>query len=146
MAKILLVNGPNLNLLGEREPELYGRATLADVVQRVRQRVQAAGHTLLDFQSNSEGDIVTWLQNQRPADFLLLNAASYTHTSVAIRDAVKLMCVPFVEIHISNVYKREAFRHRSLLSDVAEGVIAGLGTMGYELAAQFAVEALQKHR
>jgi 3-dehydroquinate dehydratase II len=143
MAMILLANGPNLNLLGEREPQLYGSAKLSDVDALVKKRVEAAGHRLLAYQSNSEAEIVTWLQNHRHADFLLINAASLTHTSVALRDAIALSAVPFVEIHISNVYRREHFRHHSYLSDLAIGVIVGLGTMGYDLAAQFALDYLE---
>ena len=144
MAKILLLNGPNLNTLGEREPELYGHATLRDVEEAVRKLVEPAGHILVQYQSNSEGELINWLHTNRPSDFLLLNAAAFTHTSVALRDAVKLMDTPFIEIHISNVYKREPFRHHSYLSDLAEGVIAGLGVMGYELAALFALDYLAK--
>jgi 3-dehydroquinate dehydratase-2 len=144
MAKILLLNGPNLNLLGEREPELYGSATLRDIEEAVAKLVEPAGHTLLHFQSNAEGDLIGWLHNSRPADFLIVNAASYTHTSIGLRDAIKMMGVPFVEVHISNVYKRESFRRRSYLSDIAEGVIVGLGAMGYELAALYALDYLAK--
>lgn len=142
MATILLVNGPNLNTLGTREPEIYGHTTLPEVEAGVRRIVEAAGHTLLAFQSNSEGAIVDWLQQQRQADFLLINAASLTHTSVAIRDAIAMAGMPFVEIHISNVYKRETFRHHSYLSDLAQGVIVGLGVQGYDFAATFAVSHL----
>jgi 3-dehydroquinate dehydratase-2 len=144
MAKILLLNGPNLNTLGQREPEIYGSATLLDVEERVRKLVEPAGHILAHYQSNAEGELINWLHSQRPADFLLINAAAFTHTSVALRDAVKLMGTPFVEIHISNVYKREPFRHHSYFSDIAEGVIAGMGVMGYELAALFALDHLAK--
>jgi len=144
MAKILLLNGPNLNALGEREPELYGTTTLKDIEESVRKLVEPAGHSLLPFQSNVEGELVTWLHANRPADFVLVNAAAYTHTSIALRDALKVLGCPFIEIHISNVYKREAFRHTSLLADTAEGVIAGLGAMGYELAALYALAYLGK--
>ncbi len=142
MAQILLVNGPNLNTLGEREPEIYGRTTLPQVEARVRQRVQGAGHQLACFQSNSEGALVDWLQAHRGADFLLLNAASLTHTSVALRDAVALAHIPFIEIHISNVHKREPFRHHSYLSDLAVGLVVGLGVTGYSLAADYAIAYL----
>lgn len=144
MAKILLLNGPNLNTLGEREPELYGTTTLKDIVESVRKLVEPAGHSLLHFQSNVEGELVSWLHANRPADFALVNAAAYTHTSIALRDALKVLGCPFVEIHISNVYRREPFRHTSLLADTAEGVIAGLGAMGYELAALYALAYLGK--
>ena len=146
MAKILLLNGPNLNLLGEREPETYGKTTLEEIEKGVRQRVEAGGHTLHCFQSNSEGAMVDWLQENRPADFLLLNAASLTHTSVGLRDAVSALGVPFVEIHISNVYQREEFRHKSLFSDLAVGLIVGLGSMGYTLAADFANQYLSNQK
>lgn len=139
MGTVLLLNGPNLNTLGEREPELYGHTTLQDIETAVAAVVEGAGHRLEAFQSNHEGAIVDWLQARRGADFLLLNAASLTHTSVALRDAVNFAAVPFIEIHISNVYRREAFRHHSYLSDIAVGVIAGLGAQGYELAAQAAL-------
>lgn len=144
MAKILLLNGPNLNTLGEREPELYGTSTLKDIEESVRKLVEPAGHSLVPHQSNVEGELVSWLHSHRPADFLLVNAAAYTHTSIALRDAIKVVGCPFVEIHISNVFKRESFRHHSLLSDTAEGVIVGLGAMGYELAALYALAYLQK--
>jgi len=144
MAKILLLNGPNLNTLGEREPELYGTTTLKDIEESVRKLVEPAGHSLVPHQSNVEGELVSWLHANRPADFLLVNAAAYTHTSIALRDAIKVVGCPFVEIHISNVYKREPFRHHSLLSDTAEGLIVGLGAMGYELAALYALAYLQR--
>jgi|SRR5579863_2497982 3-dehydroquinate dehydratase II len=144
MAKILLLNGPNLNTLGEREPELYGKTTLKDIEESVRKLVEPAGHSLVPYQSNVEGELVSWLHANRPADFAIVNAAAYTHTSIALRDALKLMACPFVEVHISNVYKRESFRHTSLLADLADGVIAGLGAMGYELAALYALDTLGK--
>ncbi|MDH4224441.1 MAG: type II 3-dehydroquinate dehydratase [Deltaproteobacteria bacterium] len=140
MAKILLLNGPNLNLLGEREPEIYGSTTLKKIEGDVRSLVESRGHHLWHFQSNSEGEMVDWLQNNRDSAFLLLNAASFTHTSVALRDAVSLLKIPFAEIHISNVFKREPFRHQSYFSDLAMGVIAGFGAHGYLLAAQFALD------
>jgi 3-dehydroquinate dehydratase-2 len=146
MAKILLLNGPNLNALGEREPELYGSTTLKDIEESVRKLVEPAGHSLVPFQSNVEGELVSWLHANRPAAFALVNAAAYTHTSIALRDALKAVACPFVEIHLSNVYKREAFRHTSLLADVAEGVITGLGSMGYELAALYALAYLGKQK
>lgn len=144
MAKILLVNGPNLNLLGEREPDLYGRVTLAEIEWRVRARVEQGGHTCVAFQSNHEGRLVDWLHEQRPAAFALINAGALTHTSVALRDALSALDAPFVEIHISNVYRREPFRQHSYLSDTALGVIAGLGPLGYELAADFALDYLAR--
>jgi 3-dehydroquinate dehydratase-2 len=142
MATVLLVNGPNLNTLGTREPELYGRTTLPDIEATVQRIISDAGHELRKFQSNHEGAIVDWLQEHRDAAFLLLNPAAFTHTSVAVRDAIALTGMPFVEIHISNLYKREPFRQHSYFSDMAVGVIAGLGAQGYALAAQFAVAQL----
>ncbi len=144
MAKILLLNGPNLNLLGEREPEIYGHTTLKEIEATVRARVEAAGHACWCFQSNSEGALVDWLQEQRPAGFLLVNAGALTHTSVALPDAIAATAVPFVEIHISNIYKREPFRHHSFLAPAAVGSIVGLGVGGYDLAAQFAVSFLAR--
>lgn len=144
MAKILLANGPNLNLLGEREPELYGSATLADIENEVREIVEGGGHNLWSYQSNSEGALVDWLQQQRGADFLLINAGALTHTSISLRDVLAAGGPPFVEIHISNLYKRESFRHHSYLSDLAVGLIVGLGAQGYSLAARFAVDFLSR--
>jgi 3-dehydroquinate dehydratase-2 len=136
MSDVLLVlNGPNLNLLGERDPEQYGRATLADIEAAVRSR--AAGHGLeVDFrQSNHEGELVTWIQEARgKVAGLVFNPAGYSHTSVAIADALDLFDAPIVEVHLSNIHKREPFRHHSYVSAVASGVIAGLGAHGYELA------------
>ena len=143
MATVLLLNGPNLNTLGQREPELYGSTTLQEIEDQVRTRVEGAGHTLVCFQSNSEGALVDWLHHHREAGFLLVNAAAFTHTSVALRDAIKFTGIPFVEIHISNVHARESFRHHSYLSDIAVGLVVGLGPQGYDLAAQFALERLK---
>ena len=143
MAKVLLLHGPNLNLLGEREPEIYGRATLADIETSVREAVEGAGHDCWCFQSNSEGGMIDWLQESRPADFLLVNAGAFTHTSVALRDAISSLGLPFVEIHISNIYKRESFRHHSYLADIALGAIVGLGVKGYDLAVQYALDFLK---
>jgi 3-dehydroquinate dehydratase II len=142
MATVLLLNGPNLNALGQREPELYGHTTLQEIEERVRARIEGAGHAFRCFQSNAEGALVDWLHHNRQADFALVNAASLTHTSVALRDALKFTALPFVEIHISNVHKREPFRHHSYLSDIAEGLIVGLGPQGYDLAAQYALARL----
>ena len=147
MAHLLLLNGPNLNLLGRREPHIYGRHTLTDIETQVKRLGQDAGHTVHCFQSNHEGALIDWLQARHAsdqADFLLLNAAAYTHTSVALRDVLAALPLPFIEIHISQVYKREAFRHHSYLAPLAHGVISGLGSMGYALAAQFAIAFLQE--
>ncbi len=143
MAKVLLLHGPNLNMLGEREPEIYGHFTLQDIENAVRQPLEQAGHDCWCFQSNSDGTMIDWLQETRPADFLLVNAGALTHTSVALRDAIAALALPFVEIHISNVYKREPFRHHSYLADLALGSIVGLGVKGYDLAVQFALDYLK---
>ncbi len=143
MAKVLLLHGPNLNMLGEREPEIYGHFTLQDIENTVRQPLEQAGHDCWCFQSNSDGAMIDWLQETRPADFLLVNAGALTHTSVALRDAISALALPFVEIHISNIYKREPFRHHSYLADLALGSIVGLGVKGYDLAVQFALDYLK---
>ena len=139
MAKILLLHGPNLNLLGEREPHIYGRTTQREIEAMVRSRIEGAGHQFLFFQSNHEGQILDWLHAQRPADFMILNPGALTHTSVALRDAVSAIQVPFVEVHLSNLHKREPFRQHSYLSEVAVGAIMGLGPKGYEYASDFAL-------
>lgn len=136
--KVLVINGPNLNLLGLREPGIYGAETLADVSAKLDKLAPELGLEVEHFQSNSEGDIVTRIQQARGnTDYVVINAGAYTHTSVAIRDALAGVDIPFVEVHISNVHAREAFRHHSYLSDKAVGVIVGLGTFGYEAALQF---------
>ena len=139
MSKILLINGPNLNLLGTREPHIYGSTTLADVENGLRAQGEALGVEVLCFQSNHEGAIVDRIHaaHTEGVGWILINAGAYTHTSVAIRDALAGVAIPFVEVHISNVHKREAFRHHSWLSDVAEAVMVGFGTQGYGLALQF---------
>lgn len=137
---ILVINGPNLNLLGLREPHIYGAATLSDVEAKLGALAADLGVRLSCFQSNHEGALVDKIQAARgTVDWVIINAGAYTHTSVAIRDALAGVGIPFVEVHISNVYAREAFRHHSYLSDKAAGVVAGLGTFGYEAALQFAV-------
>lgn len=146
MAKVLLLHGPNLNMLGEREPEIYGHFTLQDIENSVRQPLEQAGHDCWCFQSNSDGAMIDWLQETRPADFLLVNAGALTHTSVALRDAISALALPFVEIHISNVYKREPFRHHSYLADLALGSIVGLGVKGYDLAVQYTLDYLKDGR
>lgn len=133
---IWVIHGPNLNLLGTREPEVYGSTTLADIDRDLQALGQAEGARVECFQSNHEGALVDHIQRARAAgvDFIVINPAAYTHTSVAIRDALAAVDVPFVEVHLSNIHKREAFRHRSYLSDLAVGVIAGLGASGYRHA------------
>ena len=139
MPKVLVINGPNLNLLGTREPHIYGSTTLADVEAGLRAQGEALGVEVLCFQSNHEGAIVDRIHaaHTEGVGWILINAGAYTHTSVAIRDALAGVAIPFVEVHISNVHKREAFRHHSYLSDIAEAVMVGFGTQGYGLALQF---------
>jgi len=144
MAHILLLNGPNLNLLGLREPSLYGKVTLDQVHERVAQLAAEAGHHLTARQSNSESDLIK-LIHEAPAGhvaFIIFNPAGFTHTSVALRDALLAVKIPFAEVHLSNVHAREAFRHRSYFSDVAVGTITGFGAVGYELALRAAVHYL----
>lgn len=144
MAKISVLNGPNLNLLGTREPALYGRETLSDIQNSLESLAQAAGHSLTFFQSNAEHELVNAIHNDKKGqtDFILINPAAFTHTSVAIRDALLATEIPFFEIHLSNVYAREAFRKHSYFSDIAKGVISGFGGYGYELALQAAFKQL----
>lgn len=145
MARLLLLNGPNLNLLGQREPHLYGSATLADIEAAATQAAQAAGHQLDAFQTNSEAALVDRIQQAAGhADFILINPGALTHTSVALRDALLAVGIPFIEIHLSNVYAREEFRRHSYVSDVAVGVITGLGALGYQLALQAACAQLAR--
>ena len=139
MARLLLLNGPNLNLLGRREPHLYGSTTLADIENDVRVAAQAAGHQLETFQTNSEAELVDRIQQAAGSvDFNRLNPGALTHTSVAMRDALLAVGIPFIEIHLSNVHAREEFRRHSYISDIAVGVITGLGALGYQLALQAA--------
>ena len=139
MARLLLLNGPNLNLLGRREPHLYGSTTLADIENDVRVAAQATGHQLETFQTNSEAELVDRIQQAAGSvDFILLNPGALTHTSVAMRDALLAVGIPFIEIHLSNVHAREEFRRHSYISDIAVGVITGLGALGYQLALQAA--------
>jgi 3-dehydroquinate dehydratase-2 len=147
MSRILVLNGPNLNLLGEREPEIYGRETLEDINRRLTAAAQAAGHELVAFQSNAEHALIERLHAARTEDvrFVLINPGAFTHTSIALRDAFLGVKIPFIEVHLSNVHAREAFRKRSYLSDVAVGVIAGLGAQGYEFALQAAVRHIAKN-
>src|SRR5690606_337666 len=142
---IWAIHGPNLNLLGTREPAVYGRTTLAEIDRALARHAAGRGHAFAAFQSNHEGAIVDRIHAARESavDFILVNPGAYTHTSVAIRDAFAAVAVPFVEIHISNVHRRESFRRRSFLSDLAEGVITGLGASGYRLALEFAMERLE---
>jgi 3-dehydroquinate dehydratase-2 len=136
MAKLLLLNGPNLNLLGCREPDVYGSDTLKTITSRLRRQAKQLKHTLETFQSNAEHELVERIHKagRDGIDFIVFNPGAYTHTSIALRDALLGVDIPFLEVHISNVFAREPFRHHSYLSDIAKGVISGLGTKGYELA------------
>jgi len=133
---IAVLNGPNLNLLGSRQPEVYGCDTLADVERRCRERADALGFDVDARQSNHEGELVTWAQELRTTAGIVVNAGAYTHTSVALRDALVLAQGPLVEVHLSNVHAREPFRHHSYLSDIAAAVIVGCGVAGYEFAVE----------
>jgi len=145
--RLLIINGPNLNMLGIREPELYGHQTLADIEAMVRQRCEQHGVTPTFFQSNNEGALVDAIQQAYgQQDGIIINPAAYTHTSVAIRDAIAATGLPCVEVHLSNIYRREAFRHESLTAPVCLGVISGLGTQGYELALEALVHYLKSTR
>ena len=135
MRNLLLINGPNLNLLGNREPELYGSKSLSDIEKELIMLADQNGYALLSFQSNSESEIVDWIHEKaNDADFLVINPGAFTHTSISIRDAILGTDISFIEIHISNIFSREEFRKESYFSDIAEGVISGLGFKGYELA------------
>jgi 3-dehydroquinate dehydratase-2 len=144
--KVLLVNGPNLNLLGTREPAIYGAETLADVEAMCREESASLGLELAAFQSNHEGQLIDRIHAARDEGvrFVVINPGALTHTSVALRDALAGVAIPFIEVHLSNVHKREPFRHHSYLSDIAEGVIVGLGTIGYKLALQAAAAKLNR--
>jgi len=144
MASLLLLNGPNLNLLGSREPGVYGSTRLGDIEGRLQSLAQEDGHTLAVFQSNAEHELVDRIQQASTdqTDFILLNPGAFTHTSVAMRDALLAVSIPFMEIHLSNVFAREEFRHSSFFSDIAAGCIFGLGAIGYELALQAALQHL----
>ena len=140
---ILVLHGPNLNLLGEREPQHYGKQTLEDIDQVLKSIATSKSIKLETMQSNSEGDLVNKIQSlhKDKVDFLIINPAAYTHTSVAMRDALTAVKVPFIEVHLSNVYAREPFRHHSYFSDIAVAVISGLGADGYIAALNFAINA-----
>lgn len=145
MAKILVLNGPNLNLLGTREPTHYGHQTLDDIKNTLVTQALDANHQLDFFQSNAEHQLIEHIHqaHQNKTDFIILNPAAFTHTSVALRDALLGVSIPFIELHLSNVYKREDFRQKSFFSDIAIGVISGLGPKGYELALQYAIAHLE---
>lgn len=142
MKTILVLHGPNLNLLGSREPGVYGHITLNEVNNKLQQLVQKNGANLLHFQSNSESALVDRIHSARQdnTDFIVINPAAFTHTSVALRDALAAVAIPFIEVHLSNVFAREPFRKESYFSDIAVGIISGLGATGYELAVQYALQ------
>ena len=146
MATILVINGPNLNLLGTREPQNYGTKTLSQISQTLKTIADSLGHKILTFQSNAEHKIIDQIQNAENdnIEFIIINPAAFTHTSIAIRDALLSVSIPFIEIHLSNINKREPFRQHSYFSDIAEGVITGLGPVGYEHALRSAIEILGK--
>jgi 3-dehydroquinate dehydratase-2 len=141
MKNILVMHGPNLNLLGSREPEVYGRVTLDEINERLKTLAVKSGSNLTCFQSNAEAELVERIQQAQAdgTEFIIINPAAYTHTSVALRDALAAVAIPFIEVHLSNVFAREKFRKESFFSDLAIGVISGLGAAGYEFAVQFAL-------
>lgn len=145
-ARILVLHGPNLNLLGTREPDVYGRTTLADIHTMMEARARADGVQIESFQSNSEGGLIDRVQaaGSEGIEFIIINPAGYTHTSVALRDALAAVAIPFVEVHLSNIHAREAFRHRSYFSEIAVGVICGLGAQGYALALEAALARIRQ--
>ncbi len=136
MSKFMLLNGPNLNLLGSREPEIYGSVTLEEIEKKLGLMASESGHELMCYQSNAEHDLVEQIHLAKKEDVkcIVFNPGAFTHSSIAIRDALSGVEIPFIEVHISNIYSREDFRQKSFLSDIAEGVISGLGVEGYELA------------
>lgn len=146
MAKILLLNGPNLNLLGQREPDVYGSETLATISQKLAAQSSQLGHSLIHFQSNAEHELIEAIQKTKSdqIDFIIFNPAALTHTSIALHDALLAVEIPFIEIHLSNIFAREEFRHHSFFSDIAQGCIFGLGAKGYELALDAAHHFLTK--
>lgn len=145
MANVLVLHGPNLNLLGQREPDIYGATTLDDINQQLQNAAAQAGHQLHTLQSNAEHQLVDAVQQARgQTDFIIINPAAFTHTSVALRDALAAVAIPFIEVHLSNVHRREAFRQHSYFSELAVGVICGLGAQGYALALQAAFHHINK--
>lgn len=145
-ASILVIQGPNLNLLGTREPEVYGKTTLEDIHKKLEELAKAQSVVLSTYQSNHEGELIDRIQKakQDGVDFIIINPGAFTHTSVALRDVLAGVAIPFTEVHLSNIHQREEFRKHSYLSDIATGVICGLGAIGYELALQAAITRLQK--
>ena len=148
MATILVLHGPNLNLLGSREPEVYGTTTLDDINRQLTERCIAAGHHLLALQSNAEYELIDRIHDARHegVEFILINPAAFTHTSVALRDAILGVSIPFYEVHLSNTHAREKFRHHSYFSDIAQGVMTGFGAQGYEFALQAVIKTLAQKK
>ena len=143
MAKLLVLHGPNLNLLGTREPEVYGTDTLEDINSRLQAQVEASGHEFEAFQSNAEHELIDKIHEAKGSvSFIVINPGAYTHTSIALRDAFLGVSIPFIEIHLSNVHSREDFRQQSFLSDIALGVITGLGAHGYQMAVESALKKI----
>lgn len=144
MATILVLHGPNLNLLGSREPHIYGTETLGDINSRLQTRALEVGHHFQTLQTNAEYELINRIHDaaHEGVNFIIINPAAFTHTSIALRDALAGVAIPFIEVHISNVYAREPFRHHSYLSDIAQGVICGLGSQGYDLALESALKTL----
>lgn len=143
--RILFLNGPNLNLLGQREPDVYGRTTLADIEKLVAKRANELGVEVESHQTNLEGELVSWIQSARGKfDAIVLNAAAYTHTSVALRDAISAVGLPVVEVHLSNIYAREEFRHKSLIAPVCRGQVSGFGAFSYVLGLEAAVSVTER--
>lgn len=145
MAKFLVLHGPNLNLLGTREPSIYGTTTLAQINEELQSYAELHGHQLSYLQSNAEHELIDRIHQARDeqVDFIIINPAAFTHTSVAIRDAFAGVSIPFIEVHLSNVHKREPFRHHSYFSDIAVGVVCGLGAQGYFFALQAAIDQIE---
>lgn len=146
MSTILVLHGPNLNMLGTREPEVYGHETLGDIDDRLKAKAAEQGHHLLHFQSNAEYELIERVHEARTegVDYIIINPAAFTHTSIALRDAMLASGIPFIEVHLSNVHAREPFRHHSYFSDIAEGVICGLGSQGYDLALEAALHRIHQ--
>ncbi len=145
MANLLVIHGPNLNLLGTREPEHYGATRLEDINQQLSDQAAQAGHSLISFQSNAEHEIVDRIHQaqQDKVAFIIINPAAFTHTSIAVRDAIAGVAIPFIEVHLSNVYAREEFRQHSYFSDLAVGMISGLGAQSYQLALEAIISKLK---